>query len=75
MERMAESGWVRWKTTVRSSGASMLSMVSQMKEGLSCRFLQRLMENMTSAEVTGLPLAKVASRSFTVRVRPSSENS
>ena len=53
----------------------MLSMVSQMKEGLSCRFLQRLMENMTSAEVTGLPLAKVASRSFTVRVMPSSENS
>ena len=54
----------------------MLSMVSAMKAGLPCRFLQRLMLKATSAEVMGLPLAKVMpSFRVTVRVRPSSENS
>ena len=54
----------------------MVSMVSQMKEGFPFKFLVRLMLKATSVEVILLPLAKVRpSFNFTVRVKPSSENS
>ena len=54
----------------------MLSIVSQMKDGFPFRFFVRLMLNTTSADVILFPLANVTlTFSFTVNVRPSSENS